>query len=113
ALSDLIQSTFEQHSRHRQLHSFPTRRSSDLRSARGRAWYKKRKGMEEPVFGTLKEQRGMRQFQRRGKSATAVEWTLASVAHNLRSEEQRLNSSHVSISYAVFCLKQKLQQLFP
>lgn len=54
-----------------------------LRSARGRAWYKKRKGMVEPVFGTLKEQRGMRQFQRRGKSATAVEWTLASVAHNL------------------------------
>src|SRR5207249_8465672 len=25
----------------------------------------------------------------------------------MRSEEQRLNSSHVSISYAVFCLKKK------
>src|SRR5699024_12382017 len=25
----------------------------------------------------------------------------------VRSEEQRLNSSHVSISYAVFCLKKK------
>src|ERR1700686_3691441 len=39
-----------------------------LRSASGRAWYKKRKGMVEPVIGTLKEQRGMRQFQSRGKS---------------------------------------------
>jgi transposase len=54
-----------------------------LRTARGRAWYKKRKGMVEPVIGTLKEHRGMRQFQRRGRPATAVEWVLASVAYNL------------------------------
>ena len=54
-----------------------------LRSARGRAWYQKRKRVIEPVFGTLKEQRGMRQFQRRGRPATAVEWALASIAHNL------------------------------
>ena len=54
-----------------------------LRTARGRAWYKKRKGMVEPVIGTLKEQRGMRQFQRRGKPATAVQWALASIAYNL------------------------------
>src|SRR5690625_6248193 len=26
-----------------------------------------------------------------------------------RSEEQRLNSSHVAISYAVFCLKKKIE----
>lgn len=54
-----------------------------LRTARGRAWYKKRKALVEPVFGTLKEQRGMRQFQRRGKTLTAVEWALASIAYNL------------------------------
>jgi hypothetical protein len=54
-----------------------------LRGARGRAWYKKRKGLVEPVIGILKEQRGMRQFQRRGRAATAVEWVLASVAYNL------------------------------
>ena len=54
-----------------------------LRTARGRAWYKKRKALVEPVLGTLKEQRGMRQFQRRGKTLTAVEWTLASIAYNL------------------------------
>src|SRR5438477_8479633 len=28
----------------------------------------------------------------------------------VRSEEQRLNSSHMSISYAVFCLKKKKTQ---
>src|SRR2546430_12208755 len=31
---------------------------------------------------------------------------------NQRSEEQRLNSSHSQISYAVFCLKKKKQQRF-
>src|SRR5205085_5156784 len=35
-----------------------------LRSAEGRAWYKKRRALVEPVIGILKEQRGMRQFQR-------------------------------------------------
>jgi len=54
-----------------------------LRTARGRAWYKKRKGLVEPVIGTLKEQRGKRQFQRRGRPATAVEWALPSMAYNL------------------------------
>jgi transposase len=54
-----------------------------LRTAEGRAWYKKRKALVEPVIGTLKQQRGMRQFLRRGLSAVAVEWTLAAMAHNL------------------------------
>ena len=54
-----------------------------LRTAEGRAWYKKRKALVEPVIGTLKQQRGMRQFQRRGLSTVAVEWTLAAMAHNL------------------------------
>lgn len=54
-----------------------------LRSARGRGWYKKRKALVEPVFGTLKQQRGMRQFERRGKAAVATEWALASIAYNL------------------------------
>src|SRR5690349_24249911 len=30
-----------------------------------------------------------------------------SLRHTVRSEETRLNSSHVEISYAVFCLKKK------
>src|SRR3712207_7450783 len=31
----------------------------------------------------------------------------------LRSEEQRLNSSHANISYAVFCLKKKQETITP
>jgi hypothetical protein len=54
-----------------------------LRTTEGRSWYKKRKALVEPVIGILKEQRGMRQFQRRGLSAVVVEWTLAAIAHNL------------------------------
>ena len=54
-----------------------------LRSRRGRACDKKRKAMVEPVIGILKEQRGMRQFYRRGKAATAAEWALAAMAYNL------------------------------
>lgn len=54
-----------------------------LRTSEGRAWYKKRQALVEPAFGILKEQRGMRQFQRRGLSAVALEWTLAAIAHNL------------------------------
>lgn len=54
-----------------------------LRTIAGRAWYKKRKALVEPVFGTLKQQRGMRQFERRGCAAVTVEWALASIAYNL------------------------------
>jgi Transposase DDE domain len=54
-----------------------------LRSARGRAWYNKRKALVEPVLGTLKQQRGMRQFERRGLLAVAAEWALAAMAYNL------------------------------
>jgi DDE family transposase len=54
-----------------------------LRSARGSAWYKIRQGLVEPVFGILKEQRGMSQVQRPGFSKVAVESTLAAIAHNV------------------------------
>jgi len=37
----------------------------------------------EPVFGVLKEQRGMRQFRRRGLVKVAVEIALAATAYNL------------------------------
>jgi hypothetical protein len=37
----------------------------------------------EPIFGVLKEQRGMRQFRRRGLEKVAVEMTLAATAYNL------------------------------
>lgn len=45
--------------------------------------YRRRKAVVEPVFGVLKQQRGMRQFRRRGLLAVGVEWALATTAYNL------------------------------
>jgi transposase len=54
-----------------------------LRSPAGRTWYRRRQAVVEPVFGILKEQRGMRQFRRRGLAAVTTEWMLAAIAYNL------------------------------
>jgi transposase len=48
-----------------------------------RSCYARRKALVEPVFGVLKEQRGMRQFRRRGLAAVGTEWALATTAYNL------------------------------
>ncbi len=54
-----------------------------LRSPAGRRLYERRKGMIEPVFGTLKEHRGMRRFYRRGLPGVNVEFLLMALAYNL------------------------------
>lgn len=54
-----------------------------LRTPEGQCRYRQRQGLAEPVLGILKEQRGLRQFQRRGLAKVAVEFTLAVVAFNL------------------------------
>ena len=54
-----------------------------LRDPAGRAVYQRRKAIVEPVIGVLKEQRGMRQFRRRGLGKVAVEFALAATAFNL------------------------------
>src|SRR5437764_7134126 len=68
---------------HRDLHSFPTRRSSDLISA-ARRW--RRCSWPGPTAGTPARLPGDR-------------------------KSTRLNSSHRCISYAVFCLKKKNKQV--
>src|SRR5439155_22179519 len=68
---------------HRDLHSFPTRRSSDLSTcSRTRAGRPRRTHARAPA-------------PRCDRSARADR------------KSTRLNSSHVAISYAVFCLKKK------
>src|SRR5437773_6101204 len=62
----------------RDLHSFPTRRSSDLLST----------GAERPVMQTC----------------IPPSWPDARLQDR---KSTRLNSSHITISYAVFCLKKK------
>jgi transposase len=54
-----------------------------LRTAAGQAVYQKRKGLVEPVFGTLKEQRQGRRFRLRGLKNVALEFCLMALAFNL------------------------------
>ena len=55
-----------------------------LTTKRGRRLYEQRRWMIEPVFGQIKENRGIRRFQRRGFEACASEWKLIAASHNLR-----------------------------
>jgi transposase len=54
-----------------------------LLTKRGRALYKKRSRTVEPVFGQIKDSRGIRHFMRRGLEACREEWTLICATHNL------------------------------
>lgn len=54
-----------------------------LRQPANRARYRRRGAIVEPVFGQLKEVRGVRRFQRRGFGACASEWRLLATTHNL------------------------------
>jgi hypothetical protein len=50
--------------------------------------YQPRKAMVEPAIGNLKEQRGMRQFLRRGLAGVTVELVLAVLSYNLTHYRQ-------------------------
>jgi transposase len=54
-----------------------------LRGPTGQAVYRRRKALVEPVWGTLKEQRGMRRFRLRGLQKVSIEFTLAAISFNL------------------------------
>ncbi len=56
---------------------------SKLQSEAGRAVYKMRKAIVEPVFGQIKEQRGFRRFSLRGKQNVCREWKLVCAVSNL------------------------------
>ena len=59
------------------------RMRAKLRSPAGQATYARRKAVVEPVFGVLKQQRGMRQFRTRGLENVNNEFTLATLAFNV------------------------------
>jgi transposase len=54
-----------------------------LRDPAGRQIYAQRKAIVEPVFGVLKQQRGLRQFRLRGLHRVGIEFTLAAIGYNL------------------------------
>jgi transposase len=53
-------------------------------TAAGRLRYKLRQQTVEPTFGIIKEVLGFRRFSMRGESKAALEWTLVSLAFNLK-----------------------------
>jgi len=55
-----------------------------LRSVAGRAQYRRRRAVVEPVIGILKEQMGLRRFWLRGLDKVNVELALTALAYNLR-----------------------------
>ena len=54
-----------------------------LSTKRGQAIYPKRKSTVEPVFGQIKQARGLRQFLLRGKQNVSAEWQIWCLTHNL------------------------------
>jgi len=54
-----------------------------LKTAEGRAVYRLRKAIVEPVFGQIKEGRGFRRFSFRGLAQVTAEWALMCLTHNL------------------------------
>ena len=63
---------------------FVERMRRKVRSEVGRAHYRYRKFVVEPVFGQIKQGRGLRQFLLRGFAKVQGEWKLWSLTHNLR-----------------------------
>ena len=54
-----------------------------LRCGGFRSRYRLRKQIVEPVFGQIKQARGLRQFLLRGLAKVQQEWALVCTAHNL------------------------------
>ena len=65
-----------------------------LATQRGRRLYEQRRWMIEPVFGDVKENRGIRCFMRRGIAACSSEWTLIAATHNLKKLYRLTRPSH-------------------
>jgi len=59
------------------------RMESKLATPQGRRTYSRRKETAEPVFGQMKEGRGLRRFRTRGLSKVRGEWALWCATHNL------------------------------
>src|SRR5690242_21203277 len=88
---------------HRHLHSFPTRRSSDLLGF-GLPMRPPNYSNQRSVINTAFE------FGQRGGNSNLIKENFFKISFGFTLRDRkstRLNSSHMSISYAVFCLKKK------
>ena len=57
-----------------------------LATAEGKARYALRQTTVEPVFGQIKEARGIRRFRLRGLSNVTSEWKLICATHGITSQ---------------------------
>src|SRR5690606_41490941 len=89
---------------HRDLPSFPTRRSSDLRTSAGHR-DSSAAGADRAAGDTGDRGRGAGRDDRADHTGDVAGGPPAAADR----KSTRLNSSHVKISYAVFCLKKKKQ----
>lgn len=64
--------------------SFAERMAHRVATRSGRALYKLRQQTVEPVFGIIKQTLGFRGFSLRGEAKASLEWTLVSLAYNLK-----------------------------
>lgn len=64
--------------------SFAEKMAHRVATPEGRARYKLRQQTVEPVFGIIKEALGFRRFSLRGLAKVSLEWTLVTLAYNLR-----------------------------
>src|SRR5687768_17874099 len=93
---------FERYAAHRALHSFPTRRSSDLELDVGDVLDRLRHRLG------IDPERGERRAEARKAGVDRLRDRAARVDRDrVDRKSTRLNSSHGYISYAVFCLKKK------
>src|SRR5699024_11666666 len=102
--------SFSSSSLHLDLHSFPTRRSSDLLpQAAYLAGLPQSPSAYTPFVNTggLKSEDGLEPGINRMKSVLKRMYDAEFINEDEDRKSTRLNSSHVSISYAVFCLKKK------
>jgi transposase len=64
--------------------SFEEKMAHRVATKAGRARYKLRQQTVEPVFGIIKEAMGFRRFSLRGLAKVSLEWTLVTLAYNVR-----------------------------
>jgi hypothetical protein len=57
--------------------------AAKLQTPSGKKVYSKRKETVEPVFGQIKDARGIRRFLLRGLGSVQAEWSLICTTHNL------------------------------
>ena len=95
--------------RAKELHVLPKseafRRLIDRMNTGGRAVYRARSKIVEPVFARFKHNWGFRRFLLRGREGAGAEWSLLCIAHNLRkwAEASRRPLAPLAAAAAVSC----------